>query len=97
MRCAQAARYTRHTKENVMNNRKSGPAWPSGMDLPKHQASMSHRDWIRFYEHHIRDIEAAPSPDRYRLADTRRVLLLHRRSHFAALGKPCPRWKGRLV
>lgn len=80
-----------------MNLTINSPVWPSGIDLPKDQASMSDRDWIRFYERHIRDIEKMSSLDGARLADTRRALLRLRRSQHARAGKPCPRWTGRLA
>lgn len=79
-----------------MNNRKSGPAWPSNVDLPRYQSSMSDKEWIELTEQHIRDIETAPLPDRYRLADTRQALLRIRRFHYACEGMTCPRWQGRL-
>lgn len=80
-----------------MNSTVKPSKWPSNIDLPKDQASRSDRDWIRFYERHIRDIETMSWPDRYLLTDTRRALLCLRRSQNARAGKPCPRWAGRLA
>ncbi len=80
-----------------MNNRTNGPAWPSNLDLPTSQASMSDKEWIELTERHIHGIETAPLPDRYRLADTRHALLRIRRFHYACKGTTCPRWSGRLA
>ena len=86
-----------HLEGETMNSTVKPSKWPSNIDLPKDQASRSDRDWIRFYERHIRDIETMSWPDRYLLTDTRRALLCLRRSQNARAGKPCPRWAGRLA